>query len=240
MGGVPNASGPSPTLGSLGSSHQWRHKSRVSLRGPPCAHGVASTPQGEVRDKEPEMVANLTWVGFKELLVERFTPEYQELREGMNLVQMRHTGSLKAYVRDFNAQMNATPKMDEFAKKCIFLGGLQKWVVDALFKFPKLPETWQGSSRLQRELKQTALRGSQVALLNKVALARMGSQGKERKKFGSSNPHKGQVDGTTYNKGGNHVSKPPKVSRTSPSGVPATPWAQGGPRSDARDLWCHS
>ena len=52
MGGVPNASGPSPTLGSLGSSHQWRHKSRVSLRGPPCAHGVAGTPQGEVRDKE--------------------------------------------------------------------------------------------------------------------------------------------------------------------------------------------
>ena len=28
--------------------------------------------------------------------------------------------------------------MDEFAKKCIFLGGLQKWVVDALFKFPKI------------------------------------------------------------------------------------------------------
>jgi hypothetical protein len=40
--------------------------------------------------------------------------------------------------------MNATPKMDEFAKKCIFLGGLQKWVVDALFKFPKLPEDVAG------------------------------------------------------------------------------------------------
>ena len=50
MGGVPNAPGPSPTLGSLGPSHQWRHKSRASLRGPPCAHGVAGTPQGEVRD----------------------------------------------------------------------------------------------------------------------------------------------------------------------------------------------
>ena len=61
------------------------------------------------KEQEPEMVASLTWVGFKELLVERFTLEYQELREGMNLVQMRHTGSLKAYVRDFNAQMNATP-----------------------------------------------------------------------------------------------------------------------------------
>src|ERR1700737_3396911 len=42
--------GPSPTLGSLGLSHQWRHKSRVSLRGPPCAHGVLGTPYGEVRD----------------------------------------------------------------------------------------------------------------------------------------------------------------------------------------------
>ena len=30
-----------------------------------------------------------------------------------------------------------------------------------------------------------------------------------------------------------------KVSCTSPSGVPATPWAQGGPRSDARDFWHH-
>ena len=53
MGGIPNAPGPSPTLGSLGPSHQWHHKSRASLRGPPCAHGVAGTPQGEVRDTGP-------------------------------------------------------------------------------------------------------------------------------------------------------------------------------------------
>ena len=92
------------------------------------------------KKQELKVAANLTWIGFKELLVDRFTLEYQELRKGINLVQMRHIGSLKAYVRDFNAQMNATPKMDEFAKKCIFLGDLQKWVVDTLFKFPKLPE----------------------------------------------------------------------------------------------------
>jgi hypothetical protein len=42
--------GPSPTLRSLGPSHQWRHKSRVSLRGPPCAYSVVGTPHGEVRD----------------------------------------------------------------------------------------------------------------------------------------------------------------------------------------------
>ena len=39
-------------------------------------------------------------------------------------MQLRHTWSFKAYVRKFNAHMNATPKMDEFAEKNIFLGGL--------------------------------------------------------------------------------------------------------------------
>jgi hypothetical protein len=104
------------------------------------------------KKQEPELAANLTWVGFKELFVDRFTPEYQELREGLNFVQMRHTGSLKAYVRDFNAQMNATPKMDEFAKRCIFLGGLQKWVVDVLFKFPKFPEVVAGIIKIAERI----------------------------------------------------------------------------------------
>jgi hypothetical protein len=43
--------GPSPTLGSLRPSHHRRHKSRVSLRGPPCAFGVSNIPFGEVRDR---------------------------------------------------------------------------------------------------------------------------------------------------------------------------------------------
>ena len=42
--------GPSLTLGSLGPSHPWCHKSRVSLLGPPCAHHVASIPHEEVCD----------------------------------------------------------------------------------------------------------------------------------------------------------------------------------------------
>jgi hypothetical protein len=42
--------GPSPTLRSLRPSHHRRHKSRVSVRGPPCAHGVLGIPYGEVRD----------------------------------------------------------------------------------------------------------------------------------------------------------------------------------------------
>jgi hypothetical protein len=56
-------------------------------------------------------------------------PKYHELQEGLNLVQMKDIRSFKAYVCDFNAVTNATIKMDEFSKKCIFLGLLQNWVV---------------------------------------------------------------------------------------------------------------
>jgi hypothetical protein len=68
----------------------------------------------------------LTWDGFMKLVVERFTPEYHELLEGMNLVQIRHMRSFKAYVCKVNTEMNATPKMDKFPKKCIFLGKVAK------------------------------------------------------------------------------------------------------------------
>ena len=56
--------GPSPTLGSLGPSHHRRHKSWVSLRGPPCAHGVSDIPFGEVRDNFGYLMntcTNLSW-----------------------------------------------------------------------------------------------------------------------------------------------------------------------------------
>jgi hypothetical protein len=134
--------------------------------------------------QELKLATNLTWVGFKELLVDRFTPEYQELREGMNLVQMRHTGSLKAYVHDFNAQMNAIPKMDEFAERYNFLGGLQKWVVDALFKFPKLPEEVARIIKIAERIEANGLdRKSSGSSRNM-------SRGKECKKFGPSNQFK--------------------------------------------------
>ena len=47
-------------LRQLGPSHQWGHKSRASLRGPPCAHGVAGTPQGEVRDTHPHQMESMS------------------------------------------------------------------------------------------------------------------------------------------------------------------------------------
>jgi hypothetical protein len=42
--------GPSSTIGSFGPSHHRCHKSRVSFRGSPCAHGVSGIPFGEVRN----------------------------------------------------------------------------------------------------------------------------------------------------------------------------------------------
>ena len=162
------------------------------------------------KEQELEMVASLTWVGFKELIVERFTLEYQELHEGMNLVQMRHTGSFRAYVCNFNAQMNATPMMDEFARKCIFFGGLQKWMVDALFKFPKLLEDMARIIKIAERIEADGPGRKSSGPFQQSSFSKNGSRGKECKKFGSSNRHKGQVDGTTYNKGGNHGGKPPK------------------------------
>ena len=70
----------------------------------------------------------------------------------MNLVQMRHPGSLKAYVREFNTQMNGTTKMDEFAKKCIVLGGVSKGVVNTLFKFPKFIEVVAGIIKIAKSI----------------------------------------------------------------------------------------
>ena len=67
--------------------------------------------------QEPNVVANLTWVGFKELLDERFMPEYQKLYERMNMVQRKHTWSLKAYMHNFNAQiLIATPRMEKMLR----------------------------------------------------------------------------------------------------------------------------
>lgn len=48
--------GPSPTLGSLGTFHQWCHKFWGSLWGPPCAQVVAGTPHGEVHDTGSQIV----------------------------------------------------------------------------------------------------------------------------------------------------------------------------------------
>ena len=49
--------------------------------------------------------------------------------------------------------MKCTPTMDEFSKKCIFSSGLQKWVVDTLFNFPKLLEDVARIIKMPKALK---------------------------------------------------------------------------------------
>jgi hypothetical protein len=151
--------------------------------------------------------ANFTWVGFKELINDRIAYEYQELREGMNLVQMKHIGSLKAYVRDFNDQMNTTPKMDEFSKKCVFLDGLQKWVVDALFKFPKLPEDVAGIIEIAEQIKRKSNSPFQQSYFNKNV-----PRGKRRKNFVSGQKSKDQSGGRSFNKGDHQNGNPSNTS----------------------------
>jgi hypothetical protein len=74
---------------------------------------------------------------------------------------MRLTWPLKAYVLDFNAPMNVTLNMDNFAKK-----RKKKLVVDILFKFPNLLRT-SGSLRLSKPLKLMAQKENQAALHHK-------------------------------------------------------------------------
>ena len=172
------------------------------------------------KEQDAELVTSLTWNGFKELLSERFTPEYQELREGMNLVQMRHTGSLKAYVRDFNAQMNATPKMDEFSKKSIFLAGLQKWVVDALFKFPKLPDDVAGIIKIAERIEADGPERKPGGLSQQSGLSRKSSSSTQNRKPFSpkGRPFKSQNEARGDKKGDNRQGKPSKLGEKGSGG----------------------
>ena len=121
---------------------------------------------------------------------------------------MRHTGSLKAYVRDLNAQMNATPKMDEFAKKCIFLGGLQKWVVDALFKFPKLPEDVAGIIKIAERIEADGPERKSTGPAQQSGSSRHMSRGKGARNLGhptnSKNNPTGQIPPRVATKEENH------------------------------------
>ena len=56
----------------------------------------------------------------------------------MNLVQMKLTGPLKAYVLNLDAQINATPKMDKFALKIYFLKWISKVGGGSLVQIPKV------------------------------------------------------------------------------------------------------
>ena len=72
--------GRSPTLGSLGPSHQRRYKSRVSLRGPLCGHDVLGTPHGEVHDRNQRSHFCIRDLHFFRLLI---------IRCGLHLIEVQ-------------------------------------------------------------------------------------------------------------------------------------------------------
>ena len=53
-------------------------------------------------------------------------------------------GASQGNMHEFHTRMNCTSKMDELSKKCIVLDGFQKWVVNFMFKSPKLLEDISG------------------------------------------------------------------------------------------------
>jgi hypothetical protein len=122
-------------------------------------------------------------------------PVYQQLCKGMNLVQMGLMGPLKAYVLDLNAPMNATPKMNNFAKKCIFLGEKNKswWWTPCL------------SSQTFWDHREHEVDGSERKsgrASPQRALAEKCHEAKKPNKFGLLYQHKRQAKRTTSNKGG--------------------------------------
>jgi hypothetical protein len=66
-------------------------------------------------------VASLTWVNFRKLISDRFKPIHEELREGMNFTHMKLTWPLKAYMTNFNNQINATPLSSLLYVKAVLL-----------------------------------------------------------------------------------------------------------------------
>ena len=116
---------------------------------------------------------------------------------------MRHTRTLKAYVCDLSAQMNATPKMDGFAKKFIFLVGLQKWAVDQFSKFSKRPKDMVGIISIAERIKANGPNRKSNSLAQQSGLCQNLSKNKIAKKLRTSNQHKGQADKIIPKKSGN-------------------------------------
>jgi hypothetical protein len=82
---------------------------------------------------------------------------------------MKHTGFFKAHEHDFSTQMNVTLNMNKFARKGIFIRGLQKCMVNALFKFSKLLEDVAGIIKIAERNEANGSQKNQAAYHNKVA-----------------------------------------------------------------------
>jgi hypothetical protein len=82
---------PSPTLGSIGLTHQRRRKYWVSVRCPPCARGVLVTPYGKVHNM---------YIGLQmDFFCLRFLPNdkmtyYPNLAASMKIILFQRTPNL--------------------------------------------------------------------------------------------------------------------------------------------------
>ena len=92
-------------------------------------------------DMGEDAANTLTWPEFKNLLLNRFDEEYGKLRDGITLLRLKQTGTLKAYVQEFREALNILPKMDEYAKKLAFLAGLEHWAERALLRMEHMPDS---------------------------------------------------------------------------------------------------
>lgn len=92
-------------------------------------------------DMGEEAANTLTWPEFKNLLLNRFDEEYGKLRDGITLLRLKQTGTLRAYVQEFREALHILPKMDEYAKKLAFIAGLEHWAERALLRMEHMPDT---------------------------------------------------------------------------------------------------
>jgi hypothetical protein len=84
-------------------------------------------------------------------------------------------------------------------------------VVDALFKFPKLPEDVAGIIKIAERIEADGPERKSSGPAQQSGSSQNMSRGKERKKFGPSNRFKGQPNGTNSTKGCYQGGEPPNV-----------------------------
>ena len=92
----------------------------------------------------------------------------------MNLVQMKHTGSIKAYVCKFNTKINDTTNIDELAKKLIVLVGVAKLGGGCLVQVPKASWGRGGDHQECESIEANGPKRSWAVPHHKAALAKIG------------------------------------------------------------------
>ena len=110
----------------------------------------------------------------------------------MNLVQLKLRGGfLKAYVLDFNAQMNATPKMHKFSRKMYVFRWISKVGGGYFVQFPMFFKDMAGIIKITKGIEADGP--------------------KSAKSLGHHTTKKNQVEGTSSNKGDTQGGEPSKV-----------------------------